>query len=314
MKKIAFHSNQLGLRGTEVALYQYAKYNEEILGNKSVILTFPNSDHTTIEKFRERFEVVPMQWWEYETYLKNNNFDFLYLIKMGTDDGYNINSIPCLIHAVFRFNEPHGHKYFYVSDWLAKDQGYNPETHSLPHICEKLPPSEYDFREENQIPLNATVFGGYGGSTEFNIESVKNAIRDVVRKRDDIYFIFMNFTPFDEHPQVKFFPGNYDLKEKSAFVDACNAMIHARSGGETFGLAVSEFALSNKPIITYGLSGENNHLEILKERAIIYKGYEDVLDIFENFPKYVIYNNYDLPYKQFSPEIIMDKFNRVFLS
>ena len=32
MKKIAFHTNQLGIRGTEVAVYQYAKYNEEILG------------------------------------------------------------------------------------------------------------------------------------------------------------------------------------------------------------------------------------------------------------------------------------------
>ena len=31
MKKIAFHTNQLSIRGTEVALYQYAKYNEEIL-------------------------------------------------------------------------------------------------------------------------------------------------------------------------------------------------------------------------------------------------------------------------------------------
>jgi hypothetical protein len=309
MKKIAFHSNQLGIRGTEVALYQYAKYNEEILGNKSVILTFPNSDHTAIEKFRERFEVVPMLWWEYETYLKNNNFDFLYLIKMGTDDGYNINSIPCLIHAVFRFNEPHGHKYFYVSDWLAKDQGYNPETHSLPHICEKLPPSEYDFREKHIIPKTAKVFGCYGGSTEFNIESTKRAIQHVVENNEDIYFIFMNINEFASHPRIMFFPGNYELKEKSAFVDACDAMIHARSGGETFGLAISEFALSNKPIVTYELSGERSHLEILGERAITYKGYEDLVDIFSNFDFYVKYTDYDKPYKQFSPEIIMNKFN-----
>ena len=65
MKKIAFHSNQLGIRGTEVAMYQYAKYNEEILGNKSIIVSFPNRDHGAIEKFRERFEVVLMEWWEY---------------------------------------------------------------------------------------------------------------------------------------------------------------------------------------------------------------------------------------------------------
>jgi hypothetical protein len=124
----------------------------------------------------------------------------------------------------------------------------------------------------------------------------------------------MNINEFHNHPQIKFLPGTYNLEEKSSFVDACDAMIHARSGGETFGLAVSEFALSNKPIITYGLSGENNHLEILKERAIIYKGYEDVLDIFENLPNYIKYSDYDIPYKQFSPEIIMEKFNRILLS
>ena len=287
MKKIAFHSNQLGIRGTEVAMYQYAKYNEEILGNKSVIVSFPNRDHGAIEKFRNRFEVVLMEWSEYETYLTQNNFDYLYLIKMGTNDGYCLQTIPCLIHAVFRFNDPHGHKYFYVSDWLAKDQGYDPETYSLPHICEKLPEAEYNFREKHNIPENARVFGCYGGSTEFNIESTKSVIRKVVEEHDDIYFIFMNIQEFADHPQIKFYPGNYDLKEKSAFVDACDAMIHARRGGETFGLAVSEFALSNKPVITYELSGERSHLDILGERAILYKGYEDLLDIFVNFPLYI---------------------------
>ena len=33
-KTIAFFSNQLGLRGTEIRLYNYARYNEELLGNK----------------------------------------------------------------------------------------------------------------------------------------------------------------------------------------------------------------------------------------------------------------------------------------
>jgi len=311
VKKIAFHSNQLGIRGTEVAMYQYAKYNEEILGNKSVIVSFPNRDHGAIEKFRDRFEVVLMEWWEYESYLTQNNFDYLYLIKMGTNDGYCLQTIPCLIHAVFRFNDPHGHKYFYVSDWLAKDQGYDPETHSLPHICERLPQSEYNFREKHNIPSTARVFGCYGGSTEFNIESTKRAIRKAVEDHDDIYFIFMNIQEFADHPQIKFFPGNYDLKEKSAFVDACDAMIHARSGGETFGLAVSEFALSNKPVITYELSGERSHLDILGERAILYKGYEDLLDIFKNLPSFIKYTDYDLPYKQFSPELIMKKFENL---
>lgn len=310
IKKIAFHTNQLSLRGTEVAIFQYAKYNEDILKNKSVIFTFPNRDISAYEKFKERFEVIILDWHNYEKYLVDNNFDYLYVIKMGNKDGYCLSTVPTLVHSVFRFNEPHGYKYFYVSDWLAKDQGYNPETHSLPHICERLPQSEYNFREKHKIPEDVRVFGCYGGSTEFNIESTKSAIHKVVQEYNDIYFIFMNIQEFADHPQIKFFPGNYDLKEKSAFVDACDAMIHARTGGETFGLAVSEFALSNKPIITYELSEERSHLDILGERAILYKGYEDLLDIFVNFPLYVKYTDYDLPYKQFSPENVIKKFNK----
>lgn len=310
VKKIAFHTNQLSLRGTEVAIFQYAKYNEDILKNKSVIFTFPNRDMSAYEKFKERFEVIILDWHNYEKYLVDNNFDYLYVIKMGNKDGYCLSTVPTLVHSVFRFNEPHGYKYFYVSDWLAKDQGYNPETHSLPHICERLPQSEYNFREKHKIPEDVRVFGCYGGSTEFNIESTKSAIHKVVQEHNDIYFIFMNIQEFADHPQIKFFPGNYDLKEKSAFVDACDAMIHARTGGETFGLAVSEFALSNKPIITYELSEERSHLDILGERAILYKGYEDLLDIFVNFPLYVKYTDYDLPYKQFSPENVIKKFNK----
>ena len=120
----------------------------------------------------------------------------------------------------------------------------------------------------------------------------------------------MNINKFIDHPNVLFLEGNYDLYEKSAFVNACDAMIHARSGGETFGLAVAEFAQANKPVITYSLSGERCHLDILGERAILYSNEDEVYDILNNLPNYVKYNDYYLPYEQFSPEIIMNKFNQ----
>ena len=120
----------------------------------------------------------------------------------------------------------------------------------------------------------------------------------------------MNINKFIDHPNVLFLDGNYDLHEKSSFVNACDAMIHARSGGETFGLAVAEFAQANKPVITYSLSGERCHLDILGERAILYSNEDEVYDILNNLPNYVKYNDYYLPYEQFSPEIIMNKFNQ----
>lgn len=311
MKKIAFHSNNLGLRGTEIALYAYAKYNEEILGNKSLIMCFPDRDLAALDKFKDRFEVQLLHWWEYENYLLENNYDYLYFIKMGTQDGFVLNKVPTIIHAVFRFNDPHGYKYVYVSDWLTKDQGYDIETHSLPHICERLPVVEDNMRTELEIPENATVFGCYAGSTEFNITWVHEAIREVVEKNKNLYFIFMNVNQFCESENVKFLPGTYDLEKKSKFVETCDAMIHARGGGETFGLAVSEFAMSNKPVITYGLSGERSHLDIMGERAIIYNTKDEVKDIFLNLNNYIKFNDYDTPYKQYNPEAVMKKFEKL---
>ena len=44
MKIIAFHDNNLCLRGTTNAMYDYADYNERILGNKSIILRILDDD------------------------------------------------------------------------------------------------------------------------------------------------------------------------------------------------------------------------------------------------------------------------------
>ena len=37
-KKILFHAEQLNLRGTTNSILDYAKYNQEILGNESAIM------------------------------------------------------------------------------------------------------------------------------------------------------------------------------------------------------------------------------------------------------------------------------------
>ena len=34
--KVAFHTNEINVRGTELAAYKYAHYNEKLLGNESI--------------------------------------------------------------------------------------------------------------------------------------------------------------------------------------------------------------------------------------------------------------------------------------
>lgn len=316
MKVIAFHDNNLCLRGTTNAMYAYAHYNEKILGNKSIIITTPFGNLDALEKFQRRFDEVHMiPWWEYVPFLKSKNVDFFYAIKAGhKSDGLLIEEIPTLIHAVFCHNEPHGHRYCYVSDWLAKNQGYDPEKYSVPHIAEKLPPPSYDLRNKLGIPNNATVFGYLGGSTEFSVYDVWNAIKQTVSERNDIYFLLMNIEKFcDDNPNVIHLPGTWDMNEKSSFINACDAMIHARRSGETFGCSVAEFTMCNKPVVTYENVYERAHIEILGERGIYYKNYEDVYDIINNLKKYIVRDDYYKAYDDYSPEKIMDRFNKNFL-
>lgn len=316
-KTIVFYDNNLTLRGTSIALYNYADYNEKILGNKSIIITKPDDTiNKSKSKFTNRFETHFM-WYntaEFQNFMNVNNVDYFYVIKEGTSgDGIVLTDTPTLVHAVFCKNDPHGHRYAYVSDWLCRDQGYDVEKHSVPHMIEKLPMPPYDLRERLGISKNKTVFGYYGGSTEFNISFAKDVVNRVVNDRDDIVFLFMNIDVFTQHPNVIHLPGTWVLEEKSAFVNACDAMLHARQYGETFGLACGEFAMENKPVITYSLSSERNHIEVLGERGIYYSEPEGLYDILTNFKSYIKYDDYMTPYLNFSPEIIMNKFDNVFL-
>ena len=311
---IAFYSNQLGLRGTEANLYQYAKYNEQILGNTSYIFSLENADLSTKPKFEQKFNnrvKLLESWASANNEFRKEKIDWVYISKAGTNDGYDTNEFSTFIHTVFRHNEPHGNIYAYISDWLANDQGYNPNTHSLPYICEPLPQINENLRLELNIPTNAKVFGCYGGATEFNIDFVHKNIKEIVNERNDIYFIFMNINKFcDKHEQIIHLPGSYDMTYKSKFVNTCDAMIHARSGGETFGLAVAEFTTSNKPVITYELSAETSHIKTLGNKGIYYSGYEDLNDILNNISSYIKYDDYYKSYDEFSAKIIMSKFDK----
>ena len=82
MVNIAFMSNQLGERGTEVAMYDYAHYNEKFLGNTSIILHYKNhyfNSDKAIEKFKNRFKVFAIiEKEEVDNILKENNIDIFY--------------------------------------------------------------------------------------------------------------------------------------------------------------------------------------------------------------------------------------------
>jgi len=218
------------------------------------------------------------------------------------------------IHAVFNTFNPFGDVYAYVSEYI-RDKSVPPQLRNrysyVPHIID-LPDIDSDLRSVLGIPEKALVFGYHGGRDSFNIDFVKKCIIEAVENRKDTYFIFMNVDKFYNHDRIMFLEGNSDLIYKTKFINSCNAMIHARAIGETFGIACGEFSIRNKPIITYKHGIDTNHIGILKEKAILYSTYHDLLYIFKNFEDYNLPIDWNC-YKDFSAEKVMNRFKEVYI-
>jgi hypothetical protein len=304
--KIAFHSNQLGIRGTEVALYDYALGNIEILGNESIIISQANSDLQSLDKFVEKFKVyLYNDFSEVEGLIEKENIDAIYYIKSGENDGKLVTNAKNLVHAVFKHKEPHGEVYAYVSKWLS-DEMSNGELPYVPHMV-NLPKHELNYRKDFNISSEIVV-GWYGGNN-FEIPFARQAVIDIAKKRKDFVFLFMNQDPFCDLENVIFIDGTTDLDEKVAFINTCDFMIHARERGETFGLTIAEFSTLGKPIITYRDSPERNHIDVLGEDGMYYSDYQELYNILDNL---IVFTDINC-YHDYTPEKVMNKFNEIFL-
>ena len=316
--RIGFHSEQLGIRGTEVALYDYAKYNRELLGNESVII-YPsnagNNDPSIKVKFSKQFSVYGYyDHRDINTICDIENLDAVYYIKSGQNDGKNSNR-KNLIHAVFRAYDPHGDRYAYISKWLSDhvNKIAKASTSYVPHIV-TLPEPNDNFRQKWNIPQNALVIGRYGGAEQFDIPFTKEAIATYVNQNSNCYFVFVSTFKFIDHPRVLFLPPILDLQEKANFINTCDAMIHARAMGESFGLAICEFLYGNKPVFAWNGGHDAHHRVVLDDTGLLYNGREDLLQKFEMLAD-GHYSN--IEWKKlvipFSPENVMKQFNKVFL-
>jgi FkbM family methyltransferase len=312
MARIAFHANVLNLRGTEVALYDYAHYNELSLGNDSLIVVPRRSNHHSkaVEKFRSRFPIAVYQdQSELDELLLRNKCELLYAIKYGLMDGVLARSVPTAVHAVFDMSEPHGTVYAAVSDFLSEK--YGSQFPVVPHMID-LPGTSEDMRTELGIPPGALVFGRHGGFETFDIPFVKQVIAQIVAERSDIYFLFLFTQPFIQHPQVLFLPETADALEKVRFINTCDAMLHGREEGETFGIACGEFSIRGRPVITYRHSQYTQHLRILGDRALCYSNAEELKTLLISFRE-TAPRDWDAYSENYSPLPIIERFREVFL-
>jgi len=335
MKTVGFFIRHFTERGTEVSAYDYAKYNEEILNNKSYILCFNKNSqklnefpeiYVSYPKFQERFEIIEINnFHDMPEIIDKYNLDFFYTQTHGDYEkmymfeneeiwkGKNSNRICKTIkHCVFYTGYPQGTNYISISNFLNKR--FNTSLPVIPLIASIPTNQTKNFREYLQIPKDAIVFGRYGGSDAFDIPFVHNVIKYIIENNsDNIYFLFMNTNIFYKHPKIIYLDLTTNMEIKAQFINTCDVMLHARSTGETFGLAVAEFSLLNKPVITCQ-SGDLEHIEILGDKAIVYRNENDLINIISNVRK-IINSRCDWnAYRQYSPENVMRLFDELIFS
>ena len=319
---IGFFVRHFTERGTEVAIYDYAKYNEDILNNKSYIICFTQETQEKInfpmqkdsyDKFNKRFTIIEItDINDMINVIKKYELSFFYTLTGGANDFYQFNNkniwgnCKTIKHCVFYTNCPESDFYISISDML--NQKNNTNINVIPHIVD-LPISDENLRSELEIPRDANVFGRYGGFDEFNINIAHNAIQEYINLDNNCYFLFMNTKKFYEHPRIIYIDKNLDLDYKVKFINTCDAMIHARQMGETFGLSIAEFSTKNKPIITCNC-GDLEHINILGDKAILYNSKDELINIFKNI-KSIINSRSDWnAYKLYSPEYVMNLFKK----
>lgn len=334
-------------RGTAVAVYDYAHFNEELLGNRSCLFAQEeNRGDPSLERFVERFDV---QYYRTEAdlceMLEANEVQLCYHLipgrkAHGQPDFKCPEGCRVVYHCVFSTADPAGDVYASISRYLNDTNGTSFPV--VPHMIH-LPEHDRDMREELGIPADATVFGRHGGSCRFNVHFAYNLIREIVEQNPKIYFLFLNTDRFCEpHPQIIHLPVCYDLDEKVRFINTCDAMLHARKGGETFGIAVGEFSIKNKPVITFyppqrGLDcmkyrihqGFNSatktaqrlpphpaceHINILGEKALTFYTKRQLCNLLVGFDReWAKQQNWDQYSENYSPAPVMRQFDRVFI-
>ena len=321
--KIAFLSNKLTLRGTEVAMYDYADYNETLLGNKSIIISRDINKHfyerdihpEAYEKFRNRF---PLFYYEniqdIENIIEKEKIDLLYVIKAGNKDHLITKKCKTFMHCVFNTKEPHGDFYIPISEQVNEISNTNYPI--FPHMIRVFDTDE-NLRTELNIPKDATVFGSISGADEFTIDYIIETVKEISSNPlyDNIYFVFVNIIPFA--PMTKrliFIQGTTNMDIKRRFINTCDAMLYGRKDGESFGLCIGEFSVCNKPVISIKRSDVKNfcdfHFKTLKDDIIIHNNKTELVDILTNFGKY----NKDVSnngYKKYTPEYVMNIFKNI---
>jgi len=303
---IGLHTQSLPLRGTDRAIRDYAE-GLALMGHSPIVL-IPEGCHIEQESFDSISKYAPVKQYASPQVLSDfsTHLDSCYFIRYGYPEQVFLECKE-LVHAVFDATKPNGDRFAAVSEWLADHHKCGSW---VPHIVKE--PLGTRNKEALGIPEKSYVVGYHGGHDSFDIGFAKEGLLEALEKRKDLWAVLKGVAPFAEHERLLFLPRNENTGD---FIHTCDAMFHARYRGETFGLAIAEFAILGKPVVCWDSPEEKAHLHHLSEDKglIIYKDKLDIINILQSLNKKTPGCNAASWKKRFNTETVMTKFQEVFL-
>ena len=300
-------------RGTTVAGMDYARFGHQF-GNIDPVFLYHTLDSRGGEVALKRLSAqFPVEKYESTAgrndIVRREKLDIYYNILFRE----NFERVPGAynaVHAVFDFENSVGDVFAYVSEWLTDHSTGGAFPH-VPHIV-TMPSISDSMKLELGIPEEAVVIGRYGAFESFDLEFPKGVIAEILNIRPDIYFIFANTRPFIDHPRVIHLPIIDAAELKASFINTCDAMLHAGSMGESFGLAIAEFLAMGCPVICWAGGWFKNHLRLQTDPKLRYKTARDLFEILKSIDR-TPSSRAPFPVTlQFSPEAVSRKWHEVF--
>lgn len=327
MKTVAFYQPFMNERGTCVAMFDYAHYNQTLLNNKSIFIYDSKDDRNEINglnRIKNHFELYDINCANHrndnpqqrikniDEVLEKTNTTHIYMCKSGYNDGIIPTKAKVLIHIMGMVDPSHKHGdvWAYVSYFSSKACSGGKEP-AVPYMVQMEDTKDH-LRDHLNIPNDAFVVGRHGGIDTFDIPWAPYVVAESLKQRNKIYYLFLNTPKFIEHPRVLFLDKIVDPLIKAKYINTCDVMLHARDVGETFGMACAEFSAMNKPVMTYFNSPERNHIDILGDRGLYYKDPNELLSLLVGFQPDPT-KDWNC-YREYTPEKIMKIFNDVYLS
>eukprot|EP00668_Euglena_longa_P006823 GGOE01008156.1.p1 GENE.GGOE01008156.1~~GGOE01008156.1.p1 ORF type:complete len:379 (-),score=79.33 GGOE01008156.1:226-1362(-) len=226
--------------------------------------------------------------------------------------------VPFSPHAVFLIGGIHGTSYAAIGKKVADVDCPNGAT--VPYMVyphERRNSSTYEnLRSKFGVKDSDHLLCRHGARDTFDIGFVRDNIPRILDEFSSLHILLMNTDRLAQsHPRLHYLDPRVDDKGRLEYFEACDGMLHARGGGETFGLAVAEMSVHNRPVIT-STSGAQEHIHILGSKGLVYSDPSSLRDRIRqviSIPRPELLAKDWNAYQMFMPRPIMQTFDEVFI-